>query len=480
MNSILIAEDEKFIRLGLKAMIARADVPVREILEARDGEEAWAILKSRPIDLLITDIRMPKLDGIELVGRLSGLANPPLVLVVSGYDDFNYAVAMMRQGVQNYLLKPVEREKMREALAQMQALYEQRSHAEQDGRRQFIQAIRLLMLEPDENCGNCREALARYAAAFPAVEYVACITSDGAFGAKEPLLSVPVSERHTLSVVAAAEADAGGLSDLPVPVGISAPRKGLDSLRGAYLAALRAWKLSFFTLEPERERAFAPQGALNVKAEQLFEHVGVSRAEETCRLLKDAAARVKDADASPDAFCQLCERFIEKLCAAYPGTIDPGDDPVRFAALWTFGDIESYLRRFGEWISAFCARVEAEFSDFENKQKIRQAVAYLHDHFTEPINMAMVSNDVSMNYTIFSLLFKQYTGMNFVSYLQGMRVREAMRLLETTDWRVNEIGRRAGFSDEKHFLKVFKAVNGLSPSEYRRSKRLTDLLKDQQ
>ena len=94
---------------------------------------------------------------------------------------------------------------------------------------------------------------------------------------------------------------------------------------------------------------------------------------------------------------------------------------------------------------------------------------YIQQNFRQPLNMAQVSNHVSMNYSLFSLLFKQYTGSNFVSYLQKQRLDEAKRLLETTDWRVNEIGRRAGFADEKHFLKVFKSVVGMSPTEYRKS-----------
>lgn len=111
MKTILIAEDEKLIRKGLIAMIKRTSVPVDVILEARDGEEALSILKQNEVDLLITDIRMPKMNGIELVSRLSELERQPLVLVISGYDDFSYAVEMLRMGIFDYLLKPVERER---------------------------------------------------------------------------------------------------------------------------------------------------------------------------------------------------------------------------------------------------------------------------------------------------------------------------------------------------------------------------------
>ena len=140
------------------------------------------------------------------------------------------------------------------------------------------------------------------------------------------------------------------------------------------------------------------------------------------------------------------------------------------ASLWDFPGWGAYLDDLGQWLDGFCGRTAQEFADYENKQKIRQAAQYIQQHFREPLSMTVVSNHVSMNYSLFSLLFKQYTGINFTGYLQELRINEAKRLLEETDWRVNEICRRAGFSDDKHFLKVFKAAVGFSPTEYRRAK----------
>ncbi len=125
MNTILIAEDEKFIRKGLVTMVRRSGVPVETILEARDGEEALELLRQNQVDLLITDIRMPKMDGIALVSQLGALDHQPMVLVISGYDDFSYAVEMLRSGAFDYLLKPVERERLFEALEKLEGQYRQ-------------------------------------------------------------------------------------------------------------------------------------------------------------------------------------------------------------------------------------------------------------------------------------------------------------------------------------------------------------------
>lgn len=86
--------------------------------------------------------------------------------------------------------------------------------------------------------------------------------------------------------------------------------------------------------------------------------------------------------------------------------------------------------------------------------------------------MAVVSNYISMNYSLFSYAFKQYTGSNFVTYLKNIRMEEAKRLLVETDLRVNEISETVGYDNEKHFMKIFKSSCGVSPSEFRKNARL--------
>ena len=88
MKTVLIVEDEKLIRQGLRKMIQRSGVPVEVIMECNNGETALEILKEQSIDVMFTDIRMPKMDGIELVTLIkkdSGLRNIPVMIV--SYKD---------------------------------------------------------------------------------------------------------------------------------------------------------------------------------------------------------------------------------------------------------------------------------------------------------------------------------------------------------------------------------------------------------
>lgn len=476
MNTVLIAEDEKLIRRGIRVMIERSPVEVHEILEARDGAEALELLRTHRVDVLITDIRMPHMTGVELVHQLDALPYRPLVLAISGYGDFNYAVSMLRSGVQDYLLKPVEREKFYEAMQKMQALLDQQAADRHRDEQHYLYALHYLMgsAEPygTERTSEYAELLAQYSGRFFSEPYLGLCTGT----APQDLAPEAVQLRATgtlslfLLPVRAAGASVEALSS---PAGLSSPKTGLATLHDCYAEAFSAWKLAFFVREPHpvrrAEQLSAAGAPPKTTVQQLVHLVSLSRPGEVTRLLEAECRQTEAGLVSPDAFAALCAGFIKELCKTYQNLIETGEEPGCFGDLWSFADCRSYLAALGAWLDSFCSQVAQEFADYENKQKIRLAVQYIRQNFAKPLNMTLVSNEVSMNYSLFSLLFKQYTGTNFVTYLQKLRIEEAQKLLTTTDWRVNEIGHRVGFADDKHFLKVFKSITGLSPTDYRKA-----------
>ncbi|OCT11102.1 hypothetical protein A8709_05265 [Paenibacillus pectinilyticus] len=116
MYPVMIVEDEVWIRNALIEMIERSDLPFFVAGEAEDGEDAYTkICEIWPM-VLITDIQMPKLDGLSLIKRLHDAYVPIVPIVVSGYDEFAYAQQAIRYQVSEYLLKPVEEKALLEAL----------------------------------------------------------------------------------------------------------------------------------------------------------------------------------------------------------------------------------------------------------------------------------------------------------------------------------------------------------------------------
>ena len=106
MIHILIVDDEKIEREGLKYLLSM-DEGQRKVFEASNGKQALQILRTEEIQLLLTDIKMPHMDGLEL-SRKAKEEKPDLqVVIFSGYSDFSFAQEAIRYGVTEYILKPV-------------------------------------------------------------------------------------------------------------------------------------------------------------------------------------------------------------------------------------------------------------------------------------------------------------------------------------------------------------------------------------
>ena len=462
MITVLVAEDEKLIRKGIVAMVGRSGLNADTVLEARDGLEAWEILEQQPVEVLITDIRMPQLDGIALVERSRQLPNPPLVLVISGYDDFSYAVSMLRSGVQDYLLKPVETDKFNAAMDRLSALLAQRQSQQRSRREYFLLHLSHLMEHPDADPVRRDTALQEVEEQFFHGSFQAVCARKEAVQVPQDTLALKGPAGIWVYLVPQAEQILGERV-----VGESDCHQGVQALHQAYQEAYTAWKRCFFTGGRGR-RLPAASTAVPPKAEHLLDLIRLSRWQEALKLLEQGACQVGRGELEAETFGKVCQAMAEGLAETYRELYEADETPLQFQNLWSYPCWDSYLQKLTQWMELFCQRLDQKFADYESKQKIRDAVEYIRENFRAPINMAMVSNHVSMNYSLFSVFFKQYTGTNFVSFLQTLRLEEAQRLLRETDLRVSEISARAGFSGEKHFSKVFKAAMGVSPSDWRR------------
>jgi len=116
MYHVLVAEDEPWIRNSVLEMVYRIGDGTIAVSEATNGDEAWALIKEIWPTVLITDIMMPKMDGLSLIHKIHEHNIPMTYIIISGYDNFQYAQKAIRYGVTEYLLKPVDMEQLEKAL----------------------------------------------------------------------------------------------------------------------------------------------------------------------------------------------------------------------------------------------------------------------------------------------------------------------------------------------------------------------------
>lgn len=107
------------------------------------------------------------------------------------------------------------------------------------------------------------------------------------------------------------------------------------------------------------------------------------------------------------------------------------------------------------------------YSSDRNSKVIRKAAEYIANHFAENVTLANLAENIHLNPSYLSTLFKQVTGLTFKEYLNKVRIEEAQRLLANTDYPIMEIAIACGFSDQSYFTKVFKKQTGLTPKQYR-------------
>lgn len=498
MKTVLIVEDEKMIRQGIKTMIQRSGVPVEIIMECNNGMMALEILKNQDVDVMFTDIRMPKMDGIELVTAIQDLPHKPLVAVISGYDDFSYAVEMLRLGVKEYILKPVDREKITEVLIKLEAEVQRTQVSEKDNRSIGNQQLKYLVMNENITKSELDVLVNTYGEGFFQNYVVYCVDNT----AKERdddrnfiyLNNIDDSE---LYITEDTERETFLRNEMRGrSVGISRIHSGLVELKEAYKESIRARVAAFWTDTPvvefeETENLNKVDGEIeegngdlkknrlvkNIEPEpdentmiQLAQMLGTERAEEAIATLKRIFDGAQTGFYDFDRMHDNLLVFFKHIREVYKNVIKSDEEKLeqfehmyRYpSAIKLFEDILAFLKTFVEVMNN-------QFDDYKNKQKIQMAIRYITENYDKDLNMAVVSNYISMNYSLFSYVFKQYTGSNFVNYLKDLRMKEAKRLLEETELRVNEISQKIGYDNEKHFMKTFKSVCGVSPTEYRRN-----------
>lgn len=485
MKSLLIVEDEKLIRQGIRTMAQRCGVPIDTILECSNGEMALEVLKEQDIDVMFTDIRMPKMDGIRLVQEVSKLENKPLIVAVSGYDDFSYAVEMLRSGVKEYILKPVEREKITEVLSRLNAEIERKKSREKNERQIGVQQIKHILRENSLPQEDLKLLEQNYGAHFYRNGFVICMTASTVEAEDANIVMVLddicdgkvclVDAKHLEPFVLNELADA--------PAGISSVCHGIHEIQKAFAEAKEAREYAFCLGKTMRYPAdlklSVPEGLKKQAEKMLAEQaqmqrlqlIGTDRTEELINGWERLFAEVGKGRITSSDFFATMESFLKEFPKIYRNVLEDSDrsDILRSEHFLEFHHLEEYKDFLLNWILSIHQRINRQTDSGKNQQKIKMAIDYITQNYNKDLNMAVVSNYISMNYSLFSFSFKQYTGSNFVNYLKDIRIREAKRLLADTDMKIVEISRSIGYDNEKNFMKVFKASCGVSPTEYRKN-----------
>ena len=519
MLKVVIADDEARI-LSLIRLLPDWDALGMEVAgTAGNGLEALALIERERPDILITDIRMPGCQGLELIERARRAVPDIEIIIISGYAHFEYAQTAIKLGVGDYLLKPIKKDELTSTLAKLA----QRCHAkhpsapgaepEGEGRARAALGEKLVREAiSDRLFPASAEALRQtYGFGMPDGAYRAFVLKlDYRDLGREPLEIIHGKARELLTPLAA-------LSDVQLACAhdedrltgvVCAPPDAQANVRRMLRQALNQLEaqkgllgpVSFSLSLSEADVSPVQIPALVRQADQLIDE---RLLEGTGRLLEGAAAASGLRDA------RLLERYgheIEKALSTLDTNLAVDCTNALAREAMGFPGVRGYeltelVRSAG---SLFALRLgleggeEAAFAReaglssradelfdclirFEKKhmeaedvrrrsealRSIRIAKQYVQEHYSQSITLEDVCAATGFSVSYFSALFKKESGEGFSKYLTGVRMEHAKELLQESNLPVSEVCAQVGYSNLKHFTQTFKKYTNLSPAQYR-------------
>ena len=519
---VFLVEDEIVTREGIRDSVDWASASMHFCGEAPDGELALPLIEREEPDILITDIKMPFMDGLELSRIVRARWPQTKILILSGHDEFRYAQEAIQLGVTEYLLKPASAEDL---LAVLRKVRDQLEHERDERERQqgleeqlrdnvnlvrhhflldlvtgrytapaafdaagrlgidlaarIYQALVVRFMTTGEMSG-----LTRFAMLYGARQRV-----DALLQVQPDLLTFPKDVEEigfllkgdaTDVVLEQAQALRGLLQDavagadgvrLIVGVGRAVARVGelpQSFLEAAEMARAQAQQMAATDgARPPGPRSL-PQ--LESGAAAIFLRRGEAAALDA--FLDQYLSPLHDSDAEFTALANylvtdvliVVTHFAQELDAP-PEALLPGADAVEptLAPFHSKAALRAALHSI-----LLRALVYRDRHADRMQRLIEQAKDYVAAHYTDDdVSLSAVAAAVGLSPSYFSVVFSRATGETFIEYLTRVRVHKAMELLRMTPLSAAEVAYQVGYNNPRYFFAVFKKATGQSPTEFR-------------
>lgn len=514
MWKVLLVEDEPFVRRKLRKLVSWEELGYTVSGEASNGLEALRLMEQHKPDLVIADIMMPGMDGLELLrtAREAGLEGKFIMLTCM--NEFEYARRALEYGASGYILKLsmniaelqgvlVKINKELSSDSEQKALllhrtfhqyYGQVWNALQTGGREEHPAV------PLPGPASCEVQSRDSASISPPARSVKFkwVFMATVYAGTKPLAPSDLLQQGAVEEQAGMWSDsftADGLTTLffwsEQKPGIQSdrlaalPAKGVYSLPfpprhlpGRWRRQLRQlnalWFESRLGLEEAKleERAgkgaFGREWAGSWKAEKeaiaAFEQF---RRDDLAAALAVYWQAMREQDACAEAVREVAGR-LDRIFTSIAGEASGSIEPLVPEAAFSHEELLERLAHRAEQLLAAMAQTQSRLTDHSGINRILQ---YLHQHYNGNITLRAMARMVAMEEHYLSRLFRQKTGESLINYLQMLRVEKAKLLLKETGLAISEIGRSVGFPNENYFVRTFKKWSGQTPGQHRKDER---------
>ncbi|HWR39135.1 MAG TPA: response regulator [Patescibacteria group bacterium] len=535
MYTLLVVDDEQLERQAIRMIVEKRCPEVTVSGEAAEGEAALDLARKCQPDMILMDIRMPVMDGLEAMKRIRTFSPHTRVIFLTAFDEFNYAKEAITLGAAEYLLKPVrpeelvrvlgkvseeigcerrrqdEEERLRQQLKhalpfiQMSFVYDLvsgniESSQEIQERAGFLnlplQSAAVLLVDIDNFTGLTLHdtELNKQLLKQRVYETVCRVAGEGALvtplGGDNLVVLLNFAEGVTeataqKTVLERAEAIRAAVQEeQPVTVTIGAGRyyRDLTDVSKSYYEALKAKQHSFFI------------GGNQVIAVEDLPHLNAGLFAYPFQREKTVLEKVRCGERQ--AAKLALEKLLDEICDGHPefeiiktsllellivlsrAAIEGGASLEQLTLLNNHLLSEMMACRTVEEVRQYALDCVDRFIDnmLENRlsvnmRVINKACEYIVQNCHRNLSLDEVAQSVHLSSYYFSRLFKQHKGCNFVEFITRSRLALAQKMLRESDYSVVFIAMKVGYQDTSYFCRVFRNELGMTPNQYRNSVR---------
>jgi len=512
MKKVLLVDDDTIVRITLRSILDWNHYGYEMVMDASNGEQAFRWLQEHSADLLITDMKMPVMDGLELMQRLNDKHQLPVTVVLSSYDDFQMVREAFRLGAFDYLLKSdIKKETLEGLLAKLNtdSSAAQLSASVNPVRTQsdrlvdmvtgksglvedfFQQEYYVVQFEIDD----FGQQSVRFSANLdtelvePVLEFarqIPRVANRCMIGSLSPARYVMLYQIHDAgqsreNVVSTCNQLKNvwkNYMNLPVSAGIS--KKGrtaadffnclADAGMQLELHHLKGMETVCYPWEPGQVSAQRIKQA-KVRYERLFQ--GLKTIDEwlveegrTSLLQRLQGLSLQDSREECLAVIFLIVKTVQELYHnSWPIFQENVNYYEKIQRLEDCRSLEIWMSNYIRWI------LDDQTHLFDHRQAdlMIRAKRFIADNYSNPeLTLGNVAGYAGLNEKYFSSRFTREAGSTFSNYLTEVRIRKAKELMDKTDFKIYEVSQQVGYNNVEHFNRVFKKVTQLSPGAYKR------------
>lgn len=496
---ILIADDQPSVHQFLEKALRWDFYGITELLHAYNGREALEQIQGAGPELMILDIKMPLLNGLELLQQLKGRSQQPKIIILSAYNEFEYAREAMKYGVKNYILKPIDPEILGSAVAELIG----EKQEELILRAEHCLAEILRHPRPPEP--SALQALEEAFAALHIDKYLSALVTrrhslpgsaapgqrDAATVGYPNLMSVAVDSEvlYLLIPIPASQPEAAICQtfvkmiqswnrqtnpEQNYVIAFSESGAAARDLHKTYLQAEKAVQMRFY----QEDTSFfhynvhfrqLPSERSETAKKNLLDALRMNfPAPKIMEYLKELFQSYRAEKLLPEMVRQSCQEIllVMKACDAAPGCNQPGKDEPEEDSNAVF----RINQRMDDLEAAMLKAIRAARPQAVKPEQgiVREIKKYTETNYRDELSLDTIAKKFFISKFQLCRLFKKETGINYWDFVTRVRMEKALLLLANTELKSYEIAFMVGYDDICHFSTLFKKFYGKSPKQYRK------------